>query len=243
MRVSTTTFQNAFGKYLKSVVGGKEVIVTKNGRGVAKLIKYDDPMIHVMKEKAGEYIVRKRVTYEEYLEIVESTESRYELIDGEIYLMASPIHAHQAAVAELFGQLYNWFADKKCSPLTAPFDIRLHNDSESFEEDPNVVQPDIVVLCDDENIDEKGHYHGVPTLVVEVLSRSTRSKDMIKKMNLFMLSGVKEYWVVDPEFGNLNVYQFMDGDIRNYSAYKFGDDIASEIFDGLIIKTDKLIKS
>ena len=54
------------------------------------------------------------------------------------------------------------------------------------EDNINVVQPDIVVICDTENIDDKRKYNGVPTLVVEVLSKSTRSKDMIIKLNLYM---------------------------------------------------------
>ncbi len=73
MRVPTTTFQNAFGKYLKKAIDGQEIIVTKNGRGVAKLSHFDDPMIYMTKEGAGEYYIRKRVSYEEFLEIVETS--------------------------------------------------------------------------------------------------------------------------------------------------------------------------
>lgn len=241
MRVSTTVFQNSFGKYLKMVTQGGEVIVTKNERGVAKLVPYQDPMVHVIKEGSAEYYIRKRVTYQEFLEITEHTEERYELIDGELYLLASPTHLHQVAIREIFGQFYNYFQDKTCSPLTAPFDVRLHNDSPSFEEDPNVVQPDILVICDEEQIDEKGRYHGVPTLVVEVLSPSTRGKDMIKKLSLYMLSGVKEYWIVDSEQGQVIVYELSDGEIGPMQLYRIGDTIHSKVFEGLVVDTKKCI--
>ncbi|MBN2221364.1 MAG: Uma2 family endonuclease, partial [Vallitaleaceae bacterium] len=168
------------------------------------------------------------------------TEDRYELIDGELYLMASPSHRHQVAIREIFGQFYNFFGDKSCSTLTAPFDVRLKNDSPTFEEDPNVVQPDILVLCDEENIDEKGKYHGVPTLVVEVLSPSTRGKDMVKKLNLYMMSGVKEYWAVDLEEENFFVYELDKKDLQSLSIYKVGEVIPSKCFEGLLVKTDKI---
>lgn len=241
MRVSTSIMQNSFGKYLKEVMEGNEVIVTKNERGVAKLIPYQDPMIYMIKEGAAEYYIRRRVSFQEFLEITENTEARYELIDGEIYLLASPTHSHQVAIREIFVQFYNFFEGKPCSPLTAPFDVRLKNDSPKFEDDPNVVQPDIIVLCDEENIDDKGKYHGVPTLVVEVLSPSTRGKDMVKKLSLYMLSGVKEYWVVDMEVGQIFVYALSEGDIQSTQTYTLGKLIHSKAFEGLVVDTSKMV--
>lgn len=237
MRVPTTTLQNSFGKYLKKVMAGDEVIITKNGRGVAKMVKYEDPMIRVLKDGTSEYYIRKRVTYEEYLEITEHSDARYELIDGELYLMASPKHSHQVAVAEIFGKMYNWFSDKSCQPLTAPFDVKLHNDSPSFEDDPNVVQPDILVVCDEENIDEDDIYQGIPALVVEVLSKSTRSKDMIKKLNLYTKSGVQEYWIVDTEAKAILVYSLEERDIKAVRTFNYGETVASVCFEGLEVDT------
>lgn len=243
MRVSTSIMQNAFGKYLKDAMDGKEVIITKNERGVAKLVPYQDPMVYVMAEKTAEYYVRKRVTLADFLEITEHSEAQYELIDGEIYLMASPSHAHQVAVREIFGQFYNFFKGKTCSPLTAPFDVRLKNESPKFEDDPNIVQPDILVLCDTENVDEKGRYHGVPTLVVEVLSPSTRGKDMIKKLSLYAFSGVQEYWVVDPENGTILIYRLKTGDVLEVKQHPFGESVVSWLYEGLIVETNLLIQA
>lgn len=243
MRVSTSIMQNAFGKYLKEAMAGNEVIITKNERGVAKLIPYQDPMVYVVQESTAEYYLRRRVTLSEFLEITENTEAQYELIDGEIYFMASPSHAHQVAIREIFGQFYNFFKGKACSPLIAPFDVRLKNDSPKFEDDPNIVQPDIFVICDSENIDEKGKYHGVPTLVVEVLSPSTRGKDMLKKLSLYANSGVREYWIIDIDHGTTIVYSLTDGDVLRVQQYAFGDSIPSWAFKGLNVETDLLIRS
>lgn len=240
MRVSTTSFQNAFGKHLKLAIDGEDIIVTKNGKGVAKLIPYQDPMMYVMKEGASDYYIRKRVTYDEFIEITQNSEGRYELIDGELYLLASPKHKHQVAVREIFVQLYNWFQDRPCSPLTAPLDVHLSNGSSKFEDDPNIVQPDILVICDEEMIDDNDHYQGLPSLVVEVLSPSTRSKDMIKKLNLYMCSGIKEYWIVDARDGKVYIYSFLNGDIETLDAYKFGEQADSLVYEGLSVDTTLL---
>lgn len=61
-------------------------------------------------------------------------------------------------------------------------------------------------MCDKDKINKKGKYTGIPTLAVEVMSNSTRSKDMMKKLNLFLDTGVKEYWLVDTEKKEILVY-------------------------------------
>jgi len=171
------------------------------------------------------------------VEITNGSESRYELIDGELFLMASPTHRHQVAIRELLVQVHSYFKGSKCSALTAPFDVRLKNDSPKFEDDPNVVQPDILVICDEEAIDETGKYHGVPALVVEVVSPSTRSKDMVKKLSLYMLSGVKEYWIVDLEQNQILVYVMHDGGIESLQVVAIGETVQSKVFEGLAVDT------
>lgn len=240
MRVRSTTVQNAFGKYLKKAMEGEEIIVTKNENGVAKLTAYQDPVRYVIKEDSAGYYVNRRVTYEEFLQITENSDARYELIDGEIYLMASPTHRHQVAVTEILVQLYQYFSDKQCSPLTAPFDVRLSNNSPAFEDDPNVVQPDVLVICDEDKIDEDGRYHGVPSLVIEVLSPSTRSKDMIKKLSLYALSGVSEYYIVDLENEQILKYVMENKEVLRFEFVKMGECIQSSCFDGLNIETNKI---
>lgn len=215
MRVPTTKLQNSFGKYLKLVLEGTEVIVTKNGRGVAKINKYCDPKIGIIQEGTAEYIADKYMTYDDFQKITENSEGRYELIDGKIYLLASPNHSHQKTVQEISVQMYNFFSDKPCANYTAPYDVKLSNDAECFENDPNVVQPDILVICDHDKIDENDRYQGTPTLIVEVLSESTRSKDMVKKLNLYMMSGVSEYWMVDPKIKRLLSIVFLIGVSKN----------------------------
>jgi Uma2 family endonuclease len=175
------------------------------------------------------------------LALVNSSEQRYELIDGEIYLMASPTLNHQIIVNEIAGHFYNYFRGKRSRPLTAPFDVKLFGFATKFEEDPNVVQPDVVVICDTDKVNEDNKYEGIPTLVVEVLSPSTKSKDMVVKLNLYMKSGISEYWVVDLETKNILQYCFSgERDIQILNVMKDGDTIRSTVFENLEIPVNEL---
>lgn len=235
MRINTTDMQNAFGKYL-ALVEKEDIIITKNGKSVAKLIHYNEPDFFLVHEEAKKYLPIKKVSYEEYMELVESSDQRYELIDGEIYLLASPSFTHQVVVNELSGRFYIYFKEKTCRSLTAPLDIRLFGYATKFEEDPNVVQPDLVVICDEDKVNEKNKYEGIPTLVVEVLSPSTKAKDLVAKLNLYMKSGVLEYWVVNLEDKSILQYSFSkERDIDYPQSYQQEDTIQSTVFPDLRI--------
>jgi len=236
MRVSSTEIQNNFGKYLKIASEQETVIITKNGRDIAKIAPcYGESRIA---EHSTEYAAKSkyRVSYEEFLELTKNSDFRYELIDGEVFCLEAPNYYHQMVVAELFVSFYSWFKGKKCRPLTSPFDVTLFKE----ESNRNVVQPDIIVICDTEKVDEHGRYRGVPSLVVEVLSGSTRRNDMIKKTNLYMQTGVKEYWIVDPDKKQIYIYNFEESDVKDFKTCMHGDSIRSETFEGLEIELSQI---
>jgi len=243
MRVNTTDLQNAFGKYL-SLAEKEDIVVTKNGKSVAKLIHYTEPDHFLLHEEAGEYLTSKRISYEEYLTLVNSSDQRYELIDGEIYLLASPSFRHQIVVNEIAGSFYNFFKGKPCRSLTAPLDVRLFGFATKFEEDPNVVQPDLIVICDLDKVNADHKYEGVPSLVVEVLSPSTKGKDMAIKLNLYMKSGVSEFWIVDLEGKRIIQYSFSEErDIRSLTVLKEENTVRSTIFEGLELHLKDIFNS
>lgn len=230
MRINSTDFQNSFGRYL-SLCEKEDIIITKNGKSVAKLVAYTDPLHFYINEAKEEYNVRRRISYEEYLEYVDSSDQRYELIDGEIYLLASPSFKHQVLVRDFTLRLHEYLENSNCQVIAAPFDVRLHGHAPKFEEDPNVVQPDLLVICDPENITEDGKYEGIPTLVVEVLSPSTRRKDLVTKLNLYSRSGVKEYWIIDPDKNQVWQYTFdTDRDLDQMQVLTAKDQLTSSSF-------------
>lgn len=187
----------------------------------------------ITKENAAAYeFDRRKATYEEFLEIAANSEERYEYIDGEIYLLASPKTIHQRILFEMSVVFYNWFKGKKCIPMFAPYDIKLNRS----EINKNVVQPDLMVICDlEEKLDENDYYTGVPALLVEITSASTKSKDYIKKLDLYMSCGVGEYWIVDTEAKETHVFFFKDRNIHLNKTYTFNDETRSFCFEGLAV--------
>lgn len=232
--ISATELKQNLGKYLDFVEEQNDVVITKNGSKIARLTPYvtDIEQYFTARENALDYQYGgKKVSYEEFMEIYEKSTLRMELINGEIYLLASPSIGHQEILGGLHQIFHEYFKGKKCRVFLAPFDV--HFRKKDIKE-PDVMQPDILVACDVEgNVNAKGKYMGTPTLVVEILSESTRSKDMIDKLNTYRLSGVQEYWVIDPKQEKILIYEFDDCEIDRFQVFGKGDIVKSIVFAGL----------
>lgn len=119
-----------------------------------------------------------------------------------------------------------------------PFDIHFHKVG---LDTPDVIQPDLLIACDfEENLNEKGRYMGTPSLCIEILSASTRSKDMVDKLNTFMLSGVIEFWIVEPKNQTVMIYSFEDFNLKDYYTYRQEEILVSQAFPGLEIAVSEI---
>lgn len=117
-------------------------------------------------------------------------DERWELIAGVAYAMApAPSTKHQIVTGNLFSGLIRGLTGKPCRPFVAPTDVKLS--------DLDVVQPDILVVCDPVRITPT-HIEGAPEVVIEVLSPTTAAKDLRQKKTLYERARVREYLVVDP---------------------------------------------
>lgn len=239
--ITATELKQNLGKYLECVEQQNEVVITKNGTKIARLTPYitDIEQYFTVRERALDYQYGgKKVSYEEFMEICEKSNLRMEFIQGEIYLLASPSIGHQEILGRLYLIFTQYFKGKKCRVFLAPFDV--HSKKKDIKE-PDVVQPDLLVACDVEgHVTEKGKYMGTPTLVIEILSDSTRSKDMIDKLNTYRLSGVKEYWIIDQKQENIIVYCFDNYEIDQYKTFEKGAVARSFIFNGLFAEIESL---
>ena len=167
-------------------------------------------------KKQGEYTVEDYKNWPE--------DERIELIDGVIYLMSSPRIRHQAVLSKIFTTLYNYVDEKggPCMVFPAPIDVQLDRDEKTM------VVPDVVVVCDP-GILHEGEVFGAPDFIAEVLSPSTRMRDMMLKLNKYKAAGVREYWVVDPKKRIVTVFWF-EKDQQEF--YTFQDEIPVGIYDG-----------
>ena len=167
-------------------------------------------------KKQGEY------TYEDYLSLPDDI--RVELIDGVIYDMSAPRLIHQSILLALHEQFLPCInAHPECAFFISPVDVRLD------EDDKTVVQPDILITCSREKLEGR-YIWGSPDFVIEVLSPSTRKKDMFIKSNKYMNAGVKEYWMIDTTAKKIFVYRFEEDD--NLKLYTFDDTVPVGISEG-----------
>ncbi|MBS4210488.1 Uma2 family endonuclease [Bacillus sp. FJAT-50079] len=77
---------------------------------------------------------------------------------------------------------------------------------------------------------------------MEVLSKSTQRKDLIKKLDLYMSCGVNEYWIVNPDNHEVTIYQFEENNIHHYSTFKKGEIAQSFIFKELRAEIDRIFR-
>lgn len=149
-------------------------------------------------------------TYADYLTWPD--DERWELIDGEAYDMSpGPGMRHQRLSACLTAKMYAHLDGKPCQVFAAPFDVRpLADSAMSDDQVDTVVQPDLLVVCDDAKLEERGVV-GAPDLVIEILSPCTARKDLTNKFDLYERAGVREYWVIFPEQKIIQIYRLEDG--------------------------------
>jgi Uma2 family endonuclease len=142
-----------------------------------------------------------KLTYDDFV-LFPDDGLRHELIDGEHYVTPSPNTKHQRVSYNLTLQLGKWLEQHPVGRLFfAPLDVVF---SQS-----DVVEPDLLYMSSARaaEIETTANIRGVPELVVEIGSPSTRRRDETVKRSLYERAGVTEYWVVDPELDVIRVYR------------------------------------
>jgi Uma2 family endonuclease len=164
------------------------------------------------------------MTSQDYLSWPDSP--RYELIDGQPYMLASPSPEHQAILGQLHVQFHALLKGKPCQVFISPLDVFLNEN----RFDDTVVQPDLFVVCDKNKITKKG-CEGSPDLIIEIVSPSSGHMDRLIKHKRYKNAAAREYWIVDPETRIVEVHVLNDG---NYivSPYSSEEKVAVDTFAG-----------
>lgn len=128
---------------------------------------------------------------------------RAELIEGQIFDMASPNYKHQKLILELSVAIHQYIKKNagSCEVLPAPFAVIIKKDNKNY------VEPDISVICDKDKISDRG-CEGAPDFIIEVVSPSSRKMDYSIKNALYADAGVREYWIVDPDRERTTIYHY-----------------------------------
>lgn len=155
-------------------------------------------------------------------------ESMYEFIGGKAFDMTLPTISHQNCLTALSSEFYMALKSREEKSFLGPLKVRLI-DGEGYA----YVQPDLFVMTSPEM--EDGVYVSMPSLIIEVVTMETRTKDMLDKMNLYMKSGISEYWLVDPDMKTVMVHSFSASQIIGTGVFTMGQTIESKILPDLSI--------
>lgn len=157
---------------------------------------------------------------------------RAELIDGELFMMATPNRIHQEFVHFLDRIIGNYIYDKEgnCKVYPSPFAVFLNANTDIY------VEPDISVICDKNKLTNEG-CKGAPDWVIEIVSPSSRSIDYNKKLLKYATAGVREYWIVDPDKRRVMVYNFEYDIVEEYSLT---DKVKAGIYEDFTIDFSEL---
>jgi Uma2 family endonuclease len=135
--------------------------------------------------------------------------------------------------------LGNFLDGKSCEVFHAPFDIELNKDR---IEGTKIVIPDFTVICDKSEFTET-RYIGVPNLIIEILSPSNQSHDLITKLNIYVNYGVQEYWIVNPMLNSVTVYSLNDKEMYDQHDMKTESGIiTSKLLDGFRINLQEIFR-
>lgn len=157
----------------------------------------------------------QRFSWNEYKDWPE--DERWELIDGQAWNMsAAPNIRHQRITGNLYRILGNRLQGKGCTPFIAPTDVLF--------DDYNIVQPDVLVVCDQDKITE-ANIQGAPDLVVEVLSPSNSTREKRLKRELYQRFGVKEYLLLDPVADMAERYLLRDGEYGRSEVFAWHEEM------------------
>lgn len=171
----------------------------------------------------------KTYTYADYL--TWQFDEMVELIKGKVQRMSpAPLRWHQFVSNRLSYKITSYFETHPCNIYVAPFDVRLYKTDKNDNKVLTVVQPDISVICDSSKLDDRGCI-GSPDLIIEILSKTSKKRDIHDKYDLYEENGVLEYWIVDPYAPAIDIFKLENGQYELFANYiEKNDLIKSSIF-------------
>lgn len=154
---------------------------------------------------------------------------RYQLINGVLIEMSGASYAHQALLVQLIMQLAIQVEALGIGEiLPAPFDVHI--------DEFNTYQPDLLFVSNERrNILDQVAATGAPDVVVEILSDSTRRRDVNEKLPVYAANGVREVWIVDLEATTLTVHAGDGSSLAPVRVFSASDTLTSGAMPGVAL--------
>jgi len=163
--------------------------------------------------------------------------NRYEIVDGELFVTRAPHWKHQKACARIIAGLESW-SETTGLGETVPAPGIIFSDAD------NVI-PDVVWASRERLavlLDEAGHLTSAPELIVEVLSfgNENERRDRELKLKLYSSRGVQEYWIVDWQKQQVEVYQRQQAILQLVATLFPNDQLNSPLLLGFTLSVSRL---
>ncbi|HLF25177.1 MAG TPA: Uma2 family endonuclease [Anaerolineae bacterium] len=188
-----------------------------------------------MAVRVGPQTETRKMAYADYAAMPDDGH-RYQVIDGELIMTPAPSASHQGFLLNLVRLIDAHVRAAGLGKIYfAPFDVVLSNE--------NVVQPDLLFISKERlSIITDANVQGAPDLVVEVLSPGTAQLDKTPKRDLYARFGVREYWLVSPEAGTIEVLVLRADLFERSGLFGSGDEVKSNILSGLSFRTNAVFE-
>ena len=176
----------------------------------------------------------KLLTFKDYERLTPPDNGNYELHNGKIIFMASPIEAHQTVAFKLTLQLGNHIVARKLGKLLfAPMDV-IFNPNDTF-------QPDILFISNERVHIIDRQVKGAPDFIIEILSDTNTSKEMSYKKYVYESTGVKEYWVINIIKQTITQYENVEGEFLLRKVARLNESLTSFVIDKFELQVNDIL--
>jgi Uma2 family endonuclease len=176
----------------------------------------------------------KKHTRKDYEQLPEG--APYQLIDGELVKTPSPLFQHQKIIAILSFELFKFVKEHALGEVVfAPMDVYLT--------ETDIYQPDIIYISNERSHIIQERVKGVPDLIIEVLSPSNAYYDLVQKKNVYESTGVKEYWIVDPQEKAIEVFENVEKEFKSLSKMKKSGLVESKLLTGFPVNVENIFSA
>jgi Uma2 family endonuclease len=173
-----------------------------------------------------------RFNYQDYFQLPE--DKRYEILDGELYVVPAPNIRHQRISRRMLVALNAHIEEKGLGEVfDAPCDVVFS--------DENIAQPDLLFVRRERlGLLTEANLAAAPDLAVEILSPGTRQKDLAIKRKIYARFGVREYWIVDPDANTVEVLVWRKSGYAMAGIYREAEHLVSPLLPELVLPLDRV---
>jgi Uma2 family endonuclease len=159
------------------------------------------------------HLALKKIPPHVYLEEERKSSTKHHYFDGEVVAMAGASIAHNTIVSNLIGETRSFLKGKDCNIF--PSDLRV-----SIPSATTYTYPDATIICGEPEVtDKQKDTVKNPTVIFEVLSRTTRDYDTIRKFMYYQrIASLKEYIIIDSTKQSTAVYQRQENELWKISV-------------------------